>query len=245
MADVTTELIAAQDGRYFSIFPTPTGGIMSLAKTEKLTDQFVSFGVPSSAALFLNIAHRAYAEIRELKPQELFYKWQNTRVPVNNSELFDYFEKFASHVVFSLTALEAFANEMIPDAYEYQAKKKGAAVVLKKPEIERTLTLEEKLNLVLPKALGVPTPSGKRVWEQFKKLKGMRDRIIHLKAIDRSASGPEVLSLWGIMLRAHGEPFCDYAHAMMGHFFPSGPRRWHREYPYQVREPDKFYGDVS
>ena len=139
--------------------------------------------------------------------------------------------------------MEAFANEVIPKEFEYPVEKKGEKTLLKKPDIERSINLDEKLHSVLPKALGVATPKGKKSWQQFKQLKKMRDRIIHLKSVDHSPSGPENESVWGMMLRSHGEPFCDYAHAMMGHYVLASNRRWYREYPYTTVEPDKISGD--
>ena len=69
----------------------------------------------------------------------MFYKWQNGRIPINHSALFDYFESFASHVVFSFTALEAFANEAIPKEFEYEVEKKGQKALIKNPDIERNV----------------------------------------------------------------------------------------------------------
>jgi hypothetical protein len=243
MTDRQDELLAKHDGRYYAIDKFNTG-LALLVKTEKLgkRDQ-VDFGLPSSSALFLSAARRSFLQIKDIDPSLMFYEWQYGRIPINHSKLFDYFEAFASHVVFSFTALEAFANESIPTDFEYQSEKKCKSIVLAKPDIERNINLDEKLHLVLPRALGVTTPKGKKSWQQYKLLKGMRDRIIHLKTIDRTPSGPEKESVWGIMLRAHGEPFCDYAHAMMGHYLTTSSRRWHREYPYRTVEPDKISGD--
>lgn len=243
MTDNQDELLAKHDGRYYAIDKFNTG-LALLVKAEKLGKRgHVDFGVPSSPALFLSAAQRSFLQIKDIDPSGMFYKWQNSRIPINHSKLFDYFEVFASHVVFSFTALEAFANEAIPTDFEYQSEKKGETIVLKKPDIERSINLDEKLHSVLPKALGVATPKGKKPWEQYKLLKKMRDRIIHLKTIDRTASGPEKESVWGMMLRSHGEPFCDYAHAMMGHYLTESNRRWHREYPYHTVEPDMISGD--
>ncbi len=243
MIDRQDELLAKHDGRYFAIDRFNTG-LAVLVKAEKLGKTgYVDFGVPSSPALFLKAARRSYAQIRGLEPMHMFYKWQNSRVPINHSTLFDYFESFASHVVFSFTALEAFGNEAIPRDFKYEVEKKGQKVQITKPDIERTVNLDEKFHSVLPQALGVSSPKGKTPWQQYKLLKSMRDRIIHLKTVDRSPSGPEQESVWGMMLRSHGEPFCDYAHAMMGHYLPASNRRWLREYPYEKTEPDKLSGD--
>ena len=244
MTDKQDALLAKHDGRYYAIDKFNTG-LAFFVKAEKVGKRGqVDFGVPSSPALFLSAARRSFLQTKDLDPSLMFYKWQNGRIPVNHSKLFDYFEAFASHVVFSFTALEAFANEAIPTDFEYQSEKKGEPIVLKKPDIERSINLDEKLHSVLPKALGVATPKGKKPWQQYKLLKGMRDRIIHLKTVDRTPSGPEKESVWGMMLRAHEKPFCDYAHAMMGHYLTVSNRRWHREYPYLTVEPDKISGDL-
>ena len=243
MTDRQDELLAKHDGRYFAIDKFNTG-LALLVKAEKIGKKcHVDFGVPSSPALFLNLARRSYLQIRDIDPTSMFYKWQNGRIPVNHSNLFDYFESFVAHVVFSFTSLEAFANEAIPKDFEYSVVKKNETALFKKPDIERSINLDEKLHSVLPQALGVASPKGKRPWQQYRLLKNMRDRIIHLKSIDRSPSGSESESVWGMMLRSHAEPFCDYAHALMGHYAPASNRRWYREYPYVTVESDKLSGD--
>src|SRR6266702_3237049 len=37
----------------------------------------------------------------------------------------------------------------------------------------------------------------------------------------------------GTMLREHAVPFCDYAHAIIGHYKSVEARRWFRKYPYE------------
>ena len=244
MTNQQDEQILNHDGRYYVLARQPDNALLVLIKTEKLGKQgHISFGIPSSPALFLNVARRSYFQIKDIDPEQMFYKWQNGRIPINHSNLFDYFEQFSSHIVFSFTALEAFANEMIPKEFEYKTERKGVITILKKHEIERIVSLDEKLHSVLPEAIGVSTPKGKKSWQHYKLLKSMRDRVIHLKSVDRSASGSERESVWGMMLRAHGVPFCDYAHAMMMHYLPSANRRWHREYPYSRVESDKVFGE--
>ena len=97
----------------------------------------------------------------------------------------------------------------------------------------------------MPGALGVETPKGKRLWQRYRQIKTMRDRIIHLKAVDYSPQGPDSESVWGMMLRSHREPFCDHAHEVIGHYAPAVNRRWFREYPYKTVEPDNLIGSDS
>lgn len=242
MATKPEELLAKCDGRYYAIDKFDAGLAM-LAKAEKLGTIRVDFAVPSGPALFLNLARSSYMQINGFEPSQLFYAWQNGNVPINQSLLFDYFESYSAHVIFSFTALEAFANERIPEEFVYEIDKKGQKEVLTKPDIERRVSLDEKLDSVLPQALGIGSPKGTQLWEHYKLTKSMRDRLIHLKSVDRSASGEEHESVWGIMLRSHGRPFCDYAHAMIGHYLQTLSRRWYGEYPFQTKEPDKLFGD--
>ncbi|MBE0613795.1 MAG: hypothetical protein IH604_09040 [Burkholderiales bacterium] len=243
MTDRQDALLAKHDGRYFSIGKFNTGLAM-LTKAEKLGKKgHVDFGLPSSPALFLNLARRSYVRIKDNDPAAMFYKWQNSHVPVNSSCLFDYFELFISHVVFSFSALEAFANEAIPKEFEYERNEGDQIKVIGKVEIERSVNLDEKLHVVLPRALDVKSPKGRKPWQRYKQLKTMRDRIIHLKTIDRSASDSNSESVWGLMLRSHGEPFCDYAHTLMGHYTPTKNRRWFHEYPYKTIEPDRLFSE--
>lgn len=238
MVDSPERLLQARDGRYFAIDDFG-GGLALFTKAERLNKKtIVDFPLPSGPALFLSLAVRAFRTISDADTAGMFYKWENGLIPVNNSVMFDYFEQFVAHVVFSITALEAFANEAIPSDYVHTVKRQGVEKQLRKADIERSVTLDEKLDRVLPKALGVTSPKGKKLWQRFQKLKTMRDRIIHLKTIDRSASNATQESVWGMMLRSHGEPFCAHAHAVIAHYAPATNRRWFREYPYSNREPD-------
>ena len=241
MTDRQDDLLAKHDGRYFAVGKFNTGLAM-LMKTEKIgKESSVDFGLPSGPALFLNLAKKGYIKIKDAEPAAMFYKWENAKVPTNHSSLFDYFELFLSHVVFSFTAIEAFANEAIPDSYVHEKLEKDGTKTMNKQEIERATNLDEKLHLVLPKALGISSPKRTKLWQNYRKLKKMRDRIIHLKKVDRSPSGTENESVWGMMLRSHGEPFCDQAHLLIGHYKPAGERRWFQEYPYEITEIDKLF----
>lgn len=124
MTDRQDELLAKRDGRYFAIGKYNTGLAM-LVKAERLGKKGrVDFALPSSPALFLNAARRSYAQIHNIEPEKMFYKWQNGHIPVNHSQLFNYFEAYASHIVFSFTALEAFANETVPRDFVCEVKKR-------------------------------------------------------------------------------------------------------------------------
>ena len=228
------ELLEKEDGRYYAIDKFNTG-LASIATTERLENKIVSFGLPSGPALFLHLAHQAYLKARDIDPLALFDQHAQGIWPDDQKDLFDFLEELISHVVFSFTALEAFANEVIPESFTYTfaVEKSGDKRTYGKDEIERRINLGEKLGVVLPEIFKMPTPKGGAVWEKYKKIKKARDRIIHLKSIDKRPSGPEDETIWGTLLRMHDEPLCDYAHAIIGYFKPAvEKRRYFGKYPY-------------
>jgi hypothetical protein len=232
--DRQDQLLEKEDGRFYAIDKFGTG-LASIATSERLNKKIVSFGLPSGPALFLHLAHCAYTKIKDLDPISLFDQHPQGIWPDDQRRLFDFFEDFISHVVFSFTALEAFANEVIPKEFKYTFKveKTGEERTYAKEEIERRINLDEKLGTVLPRVFAVPSPKGLQVWESYKSIKQTRDRIVHLKSIDMRPSDPEDKTIWGTALRMHNQPFCDYAHAMIGHFKPAiASRRYYRKYPY-------------
>src|ERR1700720_477032 len=187
--DRQDELLEKEDGRFYAIDKFQTG-LASIATAERFKKKIVSFGLPSGPALFLHLAHRAYSKIRDIDPLSLFDKHDQGIWPDDQKELFDFLEELVSHVVFSFTALEAFANEVIPDkfTYTFTVEKTGEKRTYGKDEIERRINLDEKLGTVLPQIFGLSSPKGGAVWEKYKTIKKARDRVIHLKSIDKRAS---------------------------------------------------------
>lgn len=237
-------LLSAEDGRHYAVDKVGTG-LGALATTERIGPINVSFSLPSAPALFLNLAHKAFATYRDIEIATLFDHHPGTGIwPDNHKSLLDFCEQFAAHVVFAFTALESFANEVIANevrarGYVYTTTrstkkgKPGGKVTYSGEALERNLSLNEKLAQVLPDALGVGSPKGLHHWRDYRSLKEWRDRIIHLKSADRQPRGPEIPSIWGDMLRNPKEPFCDNAHKLMGSYGqPITSRRWHQKYPY-------------
>jgi hypothetical protein len=228
------ELLAKEDGRYFAIGKFGTG-LASVATSERIEGRVVGFGLPSAPAVFLHLAHRAYCKVSDVNPLSLFDQHPQGIWPDDQGPLFDFLEDIITHVTFAFTALEAFANEQIPDGYShtFSHEKTAETKTYGKEEVERYINLDEKLHLHLPTILQVPSPKGTKGWEPYRKLKRLRDRIIHLKAVDRKPSGSEDETIWGDLLRAHAEPFCGHAHALMGHYKPAVEnRRYYGLYPY-------------
>ena len=69
--DYQDQLLEKEDGRYYAIDKFGTG-LASIATSEKLKRNVVSFGLPSGPALFLHLAHRAYLKVKDIDPLSLF-----------------------------------------------------------------------------------------------------------------------------------------------------------------------------
>ncbi len=247
--DRERRLLEAEDGRFFAIDVLLPGqkvegdkelgaGLISIAGVERAGPAKlpVAFGLPSAPALFLNLAHKAFLSYQGLNVYSLFDNHPSGLWPDNHGRLFNYFEAFSAHVIFTFMALESFANEMLPDGVEYDVVLDDVRGEMRYTgeDVELKMSLEQKLTLVLPEVLQVSSPKGLHTWRDFKTLQKTRHRLVHLKRIDRRRkSDDKTPTIWGYMLNNATVPFCDQAHKLMGHYGAAVTgRRWHEKYPY-------------
>ncbi len=116
----------------------------------------------------------------------------------SEKEALDYIERMIEAIVLAFSAIEAFCNESIPADFVYVRHDKSEVLLeaSHKETVERFLSTDEKLSEVLPQALKCKSPKGSSCWENYRKLKTVRDRIIHMKADDRKSSGADVNTIW-------------------------------------------------
>jgi hypothetical protein len=227
------ELLKNEDRRFHAIDSVGTG-LGMLATSEKLSKRHVSFGLPSAPALYLSLARKAHAQRIAIDVNSCFIehpKPQGTW-PEDHRLLFDYFELFIAEVIFSFTAIEAFANESIPTAFSYSWKNAKETKLITRADIERFVQLDEKLKRVLPQAHNIKGPAGTKAWQGFKEIKAVRDRVVHMKSIDRRASGPEHQTIWGLMVEKKQYDFPEIAYQLIGAYEPLVKgRRWFQSQP--------------
>lgn len=140
--------------------------------------------VPNIAAILLNASYNSFKLAKELRSRSLIDVAGNPNVQfANDAEAFDYIEKHLESIILAYTALEAFANSVIPENYQHirHGRSKILLDVSHKEAIERTYSTEEKLGIVLPEILQCKSPKGLDLWQKFKSLKKARDKIIHAK----------------------------------------------------------------
>ncbi len=236
MADRQTELLEKEDPRFYSIFIFDTG-LGMLATSEKLGSDTVGFGLPSSPGLFLNLALNSRKQIEKIKLEDCFDKHPKPQGtwPEDHKKLFDYFELMISQIIFSYSAIEAFANIKIPKDFIYRTTRSDKKFIEEydKNQAERYVSIDVKLDKILPQVFNVKTPNGTKLWENYQHLKKLRDRIIHLKSIDITASGPETKTIWGDLLRNQKTDFPRQVFDLIGHYISKEEgHRWFKKFPY-------------
>lgn len=149
----------------------------------------VSFPTPSAAALHLNAAWKSALRALQLKTSIAWIvEGSSKNLDVRNTDiLFDYLEEMMITAYCSYAAIEAYCNWTIVSLAKgpIEVKRKKETLQLKALEAERNVSTAEKLKRIVPDILGVPTPAGKRVWELFRDVEGLRDRVTHFKRRDQ------------------------------------------------------------
>jgi hypothetical protein len=157
----------------------------------------LEYFIPNNIALLLSISDKALKRALAIYKENL-----NPDKPKNNissvdkkervnflkdkSKYYcDYIEEVETAIVFSYTAIEAFANISIPDNYLYHSKDK-AGVIYEKKAIERWTSLVEKVSTILPDIYNTKSIKNKSIFNNFKKLEQYRNAIIHQKSVERA-----------------------------------------------------------
>lgn len=211
--------------------------------TRTSNGEIIGFTTPNASALALNVAFSAAKRATELKGQ---FKYKDGPSPFGTSscipsdqhgELFAYFEESLVSVTFSFQALEAFCNYSISRTWRQpvEVKKRKKKELLHHEAAERELSTEDKLKSVLPKIYGVPTPSGKALWERFVKLKRARDACVHIKYWDQYPLGSQLDERSLFFQFLDNEPFSFPAAAieMIDYFYSNQEKpRWLQQFPH-------------
>lgn len=96
----------------------------------------------------------------------------------------DCIRDLATAVLFSFTALEGLGNHTI-DQMEKDAtvevERDAEKVTVTRERMERTLSVSEKLGVVIPAFTGTPSLKGDAIWGKFVRLRRLRDGLVHPK----------------------------------------------------------------
>jgi hypothetical protein len=202
------------------------------------------FPIPNMTGLFLHQAHLAWTESQALLQEAVFMAPPSKslrvgqRVTRDEAALFGIMEQRMVAIVFAYTALESFANESIPDDYTFsqQRNDKRFTEVYTKAQAE-FLNLDIKLGNVLPPIFGVNTPKGGKIWNNYRLIKDLRDRIIHMKSKDRMPNtDPAEDTIWRELLDKSKPNVALVAKDIVGYYLTKIPDsekpRWFTLFPH-------------
>lgn len=183
---------------------SPVGTRLTVVSVIQLTNKkLLTVPLPNATAAMLNAAANAYNNAKDIRAgSEIDNSLKKDVSFKSEKDAIDYIERMIESILLSFSAIEAFANETIPADFVYVGNRKSKLILdtSNKNTIERHFSIEEKLNLVIPEVLICSSPKGSHCWENYKKLKSARDRIIHMKTDDRKSSGPELETVWKVII---------------------------------------------
>jgi len=205
------------------------GDPVSVTTFIKHGSEVLAIGDPSAPALFLSQSHKAYEQALQIHPFVGTLPGGGERAV--SAKVYDYLECMMTAVLFAFSALEAFANEQIPEDFTHETHKPSSKILVayKKQSIERYVSLDEKLATVLPKAASKPSPKRLPIWSDYVLLRRLRDRFVHLKSTDRAHSkvgSPYPGSIWSELLAPKQPDYPLIAKKMMLHFCEEGDTHW-------------------
>ncbi len=191
------------------------------------------YNMPNVCALLLDFAHRLFLESSDILSQFTEISVDGFRTAKNDGSLIEALERRMASAVFAFTAIEAFANEMIEEAYtkknySYSDPNPDTGKPYTLDEIERWMPLETKLCGVLPEIAAVKRPKGTVLWQYFAQIRKIRHYVIHPKLPDRIQHAPDAEVLWKMLTDSKFRDFAIDAKALMMHYAGNGSHsaRW-------------------
>lgn len=229
----TTHLAEAWTSPWTGI-TSPKGTRVTVVSVIQLTKKkLLTIPIPNATALMLNASARAFESAHALRDASGINKSLKRGVSfISEADALDYIERMIESIILAYSAIEAFANESIPSDFVC-TRHKSSDVLLEasnKESIERHVSTDEKLTVVLPEVLGCQSPKGKHCWQNYKQLKISRDRIIHMKTEDRKSSGPELDTIWKAIVLTPAPHLS--AKSVVDHFVKSMKNKpqWHQRF---------------
>lgn len=222
----------------------PIGTPVSAVTFIKFNKGELTFSLPNMTAMFLDFSWKIWKDTESfLVDEKNFAKTKSkdfkadTIYPTNETLFFDAVEKRMGAVIFAYNALESFCNEQIPDAYVFEIPRKDGRCTERynKDQIEKFLSLEIKLGELLPKLFNNNLPKEGLIWNDFKNLQDLRDRIVHIKTKDRKSSSAGEKTIWGDILSPKTKNPAEVAFVTISHFLKDQKAniRWYGKFPYQ------------
>ena len=207
------------------------GDALKVCFTTEKAGTITAVGLPNASALYLDYSHRLHHQSLNLY-QEAQRRISRNYIPDKLS--FAFFQKMMGAIVFAFSAIETFANAEIPDDHMHYRKWRDIFIARSKPTIERWEPLDAKLGEIIPEVLKVPSPKGTQTWQDYIRLKDLRDRVVHLKTEDQRALATNLNSIWKQLWTPSAECFATTAKEIIGYYYNKvdKPPRWFTKSPF-------------
>lgn len=167
--------------------------------------QQINFLLPSMTALFLDFWNKLYLESDNFFVFKNFNKVNNHYSVNDFDKLIDVLQKRIWNVIYSFLALESFMNESIKEDYIFDNStkiiktRKWTKDTLNKKIIENDITTVNKFTFILADIYNI-SKLDKYILNDFCKIKDLRDKITHLKELDRKSFGVNDDTIWKQLL---------------------------------------------
>ncbi len=145
---------------------------------------------PHPVVLYFNGAQNFIKYISESRAK-FFEAVGNDNIQKTLDTIYTFFSNITIGTTFLCNALEASINALIPKDYEYKRKKRQSTEVFNQYQIQRELSFEEKIKIVIPEITGrfFHVENG-HLYDSIIKLKFCRDEIAHTKSYSTGQPTP-------------------------------------------------------
>lgn len=191
----------------------------------------VSFPTPHPAALAFSLAFDAARAAAAMRSR-LTFDGGRGKVSVSSDSvpaLFAYFEQAMAAAVFSFQCIEVHANQAIATLAKQaiDVPRRRGVERLEPEELERHLSTDEKVTLVLPGLTSAKSLKKTQYWASYRALKEVRDSTVHLKSANQYVRNKvDKSSVYHRLLNHAPLTFPSTAINVVRHFSAPGPERW-------------------
>jgi hypothetical protein len=140
--------------------------------------------------------------------------------PADPTLVLDALADLSAAVLFSFAAIEALANHTIDQLEDGTTYTDSRGREQDKAGMVRWLSIEEKLRGAVPLfTKAAPLDKGREPWQSFKRLKDLRDDLVHAKERNYSTD-PDHPAVYGRLLQGDGTKCVEEAFALANELRP-------------------------
>ncbi|WP_312791679.1 hypothetical protein [Sphingobacterium sp.] len=152
----------------------------------------IHYWPPNISSIFLNSSKKHFeiaCNIHKIEIKPLESQSKTIELSIDQTcQLYDYIENMQIAIIMLSTAIECIINSIIPSNYIYKTKYKYEKKEYGYLDIQRYISLIEKIKCIIPDALKVSEVHKQKFWSKFKRLIVLRNNLIHMKSKETSSN---------------------------------------------------------